>query len=148
MAEQWLTYQQAGALLGMTAEAARQRARRLKWRTQPGNDGKALVLVPPDQSGVRPRVRPAVQPAAILRDELDHERARREAAQAAAAGAMERAARAEGEATALQAALTHERTMREVAEIARDAARQEAAEWQAGGPFARAWRALVYRRDK
>jgi hypothetical protein len=60
MAERWLTYQQAGDALGMTAEAARQRARRLGWRTQPGNEGRTLVLVP-DGVEVRPR-RPAVQP--------------------------------------------------------------------------------------
>jgi hypothetical protein len=60
VAEQWLTYHQAGELLGMTSEAARQRARRLRWRSQKGNDGKALVLVPEDHA-VRPRVRPTVQ---------------------------------------------------------------------------------------
>lgn len=60
-AEQWLTYQQAAELLGMSSEAVRQRARRRHWRTQPGNDGKALVLVPPDEV-VRLVGRPAVQP--------------------------------------------------------------------------------------
>lgn len=139
MAEQWLTYAQAGALLGMTAEAARHRARRLKWRTQKGNDGRALVLVPADQTGVRPRVRPAVQTPVQPPVQTD------EAAQATAA-LIERAARAEGEATALREALTHERQARQAAEAARDAARQEAAEWASGGPLARAWRALVYRR--
>jgi hypothetical protein len=62
MAERWLTYQEAGEVLGMSAEAARQRARRLKWRTQRGNDGKALVLVP-EAVAVRPRVRPPVRTA-------------------------------------------------------------------------------------
>jgi hypothetical protein len=60
MPEQWLTYQAAGRLLGMTAEAVRHRARRLGWRTQPGNDGRTLVLVP-DEPGVQPRARPPVQ---------------------------------------------------------------------------------------
>src|SRR4051794_30840257 len=56
MAERWLTYQQLGNLLGMSAEAARQRAARLKWRKQPGNDGKALVLVPDvEAAAIRPR---------------------------------------------------------------------------------------------
>lgn len=62
MAERWLTYQQTGELLGISAEAARQRARRLKWRSQPGNEGRALVLVP-DNAEAALRVRPAVQPA-------------------------------------------------------------------------------------
>jgi hypothetical protein len=42
----WLTYAQAGERFGMSPEAARQRARRMRWRTQPGNDGPTLVLVP------------------------------------------------------------------------------------------------------
>jgi len=63
MAERWLTYQQAGELLGMTAEAARHRARRMKWRTQPGNEGRALVLVPDDAEAAKPPVRPPVRTA-------------------------------------------------------------------------------------
>ncbi len=66
MPERWLTDQQMGDLFGMSAEAARHRARRLGWRTQPNNEGWMLVLVPeraeaqpcktedtPDQSGVQ-----------------------------------------------------------------------------------------------
>ena len=34
------------------------------------------------------------------------------------------------------------------AEAARDAAKAELAEWTAGGPLARAWRALAYRRGR
>jgi len=48
VAEQWLTYAQIGELFGLSVDAARMRARRLGWRTQPGNDGRALVLVPAD----------------------------------------------------------------------------------------------------
>jgi hypothetical protein len=55
--DRWLTYAAAGELLGMTPEAVRQRARRQRWRTQPGNDGKTLILLP-DGEVVRPRVRP------------------------------------------------------------------------------------------
>ena len=44
MSEEWITYADAADRLGITAEAVRHRARRLKWRTQPGNDGKTLVL--------------------------------------------------------------------------------------------------------
>lgn len=81
MAERWLTYQQAGDALGMTAEAVRQRARRLGWRTQPGNEGRALVLVP-DGVEVRPRVRPAVQPAGQLGEAADLAELRKRAAKA------------------------------------------------------------------
>jgi hypothetical protein len=176
MAEQWLTYQQAGDLLGMSAEAARQRARRLKWRTQRGNDGRALVLVP-EVPGVRPRIPPAVQTpgqtpvqppgqtgddnalAALFREHLERaeagaaaERARAERAEAALGAALVAAARAEGEATALRGEVRAVRdeaaTRVQAAEAARDAARAELADWTAGGPLGRAWRALVYRRGR
>jgi hypothetical protein len=58
--EKWVTYQQGGEMFGMSAEAFRQRARRERWRTQPANDGKTLVLLPGD-AAVRPRVRTPVQ---------------------------------------------------------------------------------------
>lgn len=61
--DKWLTYQQGGELFGMSSEAFRQRARREGWRTQPGNDGRTLVLMP-DGAAVRPRVRPPEQSAA------------------------------------------------------------------------------------
>src|SRR4051794_22797972 len=104
MPERWLTYQQMGELFGMSPEAARQRARRLGWRTQPGNDGRTLVLVPPE-TDVQPRSRPAVQTpdqtpgqpveqtgdgnalAELLRAEIER-----------ADAATQRAAKAEGEA--------------------------------------------------
>ena len=41
----WLTYAQAGELLGLSPEAVRHRARRNNWRTQPGNDGRTLVMI-------------------------------------------------------------------------------------------------------
>lgn len=62
--ELWLTYQEAAEKFGISSEAVRQRARRFRWRTQPGNDGKVKVLVPGDfavQSRKRPTVRPDVQ---------------------------------------------------------------------------------------
>lgn len=46
--DRWLSYADAAALLGMTPESVRQRARREHWRKQLGNEGKALVLVPID----------------------------------------------------------------------------------------------------
>ena len=52
-----MTYEQAGELLGLSAEAVRKRSRRLGWRIQSGNEGKALVLVP-DGAELRPPGRP------------------------------------------------------------------------------------------
>jgi hypothetical protein len=56
MSDAWLTYAQAGERFGLTADAMRMRARRLGWRTQPGNDGRTLLLVPADVV-VEPRLR-------------------------------------------------------------------------------------------
>src|SRR5580693_7931859 len=44
----WLTYQEAGDRLGVSAEAARAKAARKRWRRQIGNDGLARVLMPGD----------------------------------------------------------------------------------------------------
>jgi hypothetical protein len=49
----WMTYAEIGKRFGLGAEAARTRVRRLCWRTQPGNDGRTLVLVP-DDADLRP----------------------------------------------------------------------------------------------
>jgi hypothetical protein len=46
MPEEWLTYREIGARLGLNVEAVRTRVRRAGWRTQPGNDGRARILVP------------------------------------------------------------------------------------------------------
>jgi chromosome segregation ATPase len=46
MPEEWLTYREIGARLGLNVEAVRTRVRRAGWRTQAGNDGRARVLVP------------------------------------------------------------------------------------------------------
>ena len=56
MTGEWLTYAQAGERFGLSADAARMRVHRLGWRTQPGNDGRTLVLVPED-AAVQPRGR-------------------------------------------------------------------------------------------
>src|SRR6202012_946903 len=56
MPEEWLTYREIGARLGLNVEAVRTRVRRAGWRTQPGNDGRTRVLVP-DRAVVGP-VRP------------------------------------------------------------------------------------------
>jgi hypothetical protein len=161
MAERWLTYQEAGEVLGMSAEAVRQRARRLKWRTQPGNDGKTLVLLP-DGSAVRPRVRPPVQTAvqppvqtdddkaladaiaafleveARLRADLEALRAHANQANATVARQAiemvvqaERVGRAEAEAAVARDALAREIRQAEQAEAAR-----KTAEIQAGAALA------------
>jgi hypothetical protein len=52
----WLTWQQAGDKFGLSPDAVRMRARRLGWRTQPGNAGRTLVEVPEDAE-VKPRER-------------------------------------------------------------------------------------------
>ena len=56
MTGEWLTYAQAGERFGLSADAVRMRVHRLGWRTQPGNDGRTLVLVPED-AAVQPRRR-------------------------------------------------------------------------------------------
>src|SRR4051794_28034945 len=55
MAGEWLSYSELAERLGLvSAEAARQRAIRAKWRRQPGNDGKARVFVDLAEIPVRP----------------------------------------------------------------------------------------------
>ena len=44
----WLTYAEIAERMGKSAEAARQRAIRKRWRRQVGNDGLARVFVPAD----------------------------------------------------------------------------------------------------
>ena len=56
MAEEWLTYAALGERLGLSAEAARQKAKRLRLRRQTANDGKAQVLV--DVEDVRSTISP------------------------------------------------------------------------------------------
>jgi hypothetical protein len=73
MDEEWLTYAEVADRLGVTPEAARSRAKRLCWRRQTGNDGRALVLValkprPPGDPPVIARSPPgqkAVDPALV-----------------------------------------------------------------------------------
>ena len=76
--DRWLTYSDAAALLGMTVDSLRHKARRECWGKRLGNEGKALVLVPldalppagdapggmgGDPPGDAPAVRPAKRPA-------------------------------------------------------------------------------------
>jgi len=53
MAEEWLTYHEAGKRLGSTGEAVRYRALRGKWPRRRGNDGRARVQIPEDAPPVR-----------------------------------------------------------------------------------------------
>jgi hypothetical protein len=191
----WLSYEEAGHVLGIDPDSVARRARRLKWPRLPGNDGKARVAVPadvlpasgpdaapdqgadgatdkvPDNPGdrgghVRPdesrTIKALEGEASALREALARERERADRAETAAAvvpDLRERAARAEGESAALREQITVERTAvreqvtaeRQRAEAsARDleAARAELADWTAGGPVARAWRAFLNRRGR
>ena len=57
-----LTYIQLGERIGISTEAARQKAIRSRWRRIPGNDGKTLVEV--DLAAVAPPVSLSEAPAA------------------------------------------------------------------------------------
>jgi hypothetical protein len=52
MATEWISYTALGERLGISPEAARQKAIRAKWTRKPANDGKTLVLV--DFDDLRP----------------------------------------------------------------------------------------------
>jgi hypothetical protein len=56
MDEEWLTYAEVADRLGVTPEAARARAKRLGWRRQLNNSGRAVVLAAlgPRPAGDRP----------------------------------------------------------------------------------------------
>jgi hypothetical protein len=66
MSSDWLTYKEAGAVLGVSAEAARQRAIRGSWPRRLNNEGAALVRVPegvtsrPRRKNERPNERPTL----------------------------------------------------------------------------------------
>jgi chromosome segregation ATPase len=75
---QWLTYEEAGERLRVSVAAVRARALRGGWRRQPGNDGKARVLI--TQEAVRaaaeqpssPRAKPAKRDlVGVLRAHVD-----------------------------------------------------------------------------
>ena len=161
-AEQWLTYQQAAEILGMSSEAVRQRARRLRWRTQRGNDGKALILVPSDEvprlSG-RPAVQPAVQtpvqPAEIealstlmntLRDQLERSQKTAEAERQQHIVERDRlVAEAQATRTEHRAELETERT-RHAADVAWHRAEIERTQKKLAELEARTWLQRLFRR--
>jgi DNA primase len=55
MAAEWLTYSELGERLGVSPEAARQKAIRSRWPRQTANDGKAQIRVDLDDVKVPPR---------------------------------------------------------------------------------------------
>jgi hypothetical protein len=67
MSDEWLTYKEAGERLGVSPEAARQRAIRGSWPRRLNNEGAALVRVPegaisrPRRKNERPNERPALE---------------------------------------------------------------------------------------
>ena len=65
MGDQWMTYAELGSLMGCSAEAARARAVRRRWRRQAGNDGTARVLVPSGED-LKPR-RTGLSGAVVIR---------------------------------------------------------------------------------
>ena len=76
--DRWLTYEEAGERLRVSVAAVRARALRGGWRRQPGNDGKARVLI--TQEAVRaaaerpssPRAKPAKSDlVGVLRAHVD-----------------------------------------------------------------------------
>ena len=51
----WLTYAEVGERLGISKEAARQRAKRGRWEKTRGNDGKPRIRLPENwTTAVRP----------------------------------------------------------------------------------------------
>jgi hypothetical protein len=93
-----MTYAQAAARLGLSPEAIRHRARRAGWRTQPGNDGRTLVMVPDNEPAADTPARPAVQTTVRApvrtrdhREEIARAHARAERAEIRADEAMQRA---------------------------------------------------------
>jgi len=153
-----MTYKEAASEFGLSPEAIRKRARRLRWEIVPWNDGKTRVVVPFGaelRPPARPTGRPTGQPAGDREEVLAEVRRRAEVAEAGVrrlqgelADQRERAARAEGEAQATRDALAHERGQVAAERTARQALEAELAYWTAGGALARAWRGLFWRRGR
>jgi pilus assembly protein FimV len=173
-----LTYQELADRLGIDVQSARRRALRSRWPKVPGNDGRARVNVPATVlpaagattaatvaatsaapaapvpatsealSHLLSRAAKAEGESATLREQVESERGRADRAEARAAQAeREReAAKVAAAAAEREAAVRREAEARE--RQAREAAERELAEWTAGGPLARALRALAFRRGR
>jgi hypothetical protein len=73
---EWLTYEQAAERMHVSAAAVRARALRGGWRRQPGNDGKARVLITADvvrAAAEQPREQPLDRPRKPTNHELVNE---------------------------------------------------------------------------
>jgi chromosome segregation ATPase len=159
---------EAAERTGLTVDALRKRVKRGRLQTVKGNDGLVRVrLTAADMASLRlAEGQPAAsQPEennrrdSALEAELAALRQRVDQLQVEREEARIRAAHAEGEAKALREAVAREirqaeqaeeawkasETRRRAAEAARDATQAELAAWTAGGPLARAWRALIFR---
>jgi hypothetical protein len=101
-----------------------------------------------EREAARERAAHAEGEAGELRDTMMGEMAARLAAEADREGARVQAGRVEGEAAALRDALAHERAAATAAREGQAAAEAELVQWTAGGPLARAWRALLHRRGQ
>lgn len=166
-----LTYRQLADALGISLRAAEARARRRirqgQWRAIKGNDGTARFVIPlaeleaeriPTAGDTRPHAKGTTEgdthphapdlaelQAVLARlteqtaTELREARALADQRAAELAELRERTARTEAE-------RDHARTERERAEQEAGKAQAELAAWMAGGPLARAFRALLYHR--
>ena len=164
----WMTYAEIATALGLpSAKAGESRARRAKWERQIGNDGFARIAVPlsvlddpapsrrpPDTPSKAPpnAATPVLVELKAAHEALVAEALRRaDTAEARLAEAERQLAEvpalreaigaARGEAAALREAVQHERAAHQLAQ-------RELAEWTAGGPLARAWRAFLNRRGR
>ena len=165
----WMSYAEAARALGVNPESVARRMRRGNWARSKGNDGKPRVAVPvsalpvpvivpvnvldavPDSADESRTIKALEGEAAALREALGRERERADKAEAAAAvvpDLRERLGRAEGESGTLREQARAERDRAEAERERAEAARAELADWMAGGPLARAWRAFVNRRGR
>jgi hypothetical protein len=147
----WLTYQEAGDRLGVSAEAARAKAARKRWRRQIGNDGLARILLPGDlpvttrargsgDQPMTPRSPPGQRPADAAN--IKALEARVEALQAELAGAR-------GELGGVREALGEARARADAADTrAAEIAADLAAEKARAGRAIEAFAALADRLDQ
>lgn len=99
--DRWLTYNEAATALGIKPDSVRRRATARKWPRRQGNDGLARVLLPPDAMPELPPDDGAVDAPAFV------------PALSPDPGLIERAARAEARADALDAQIADLRTDRD-----------------------------------
>lgn len=117
----WMTYAELAEARGIKEPAAIRLVQRRRWERQAGNDGAARIAVPLSELRPSRAVTPSV--TLVAGDSLERERQRADQAETREqetraladqrgvelTAALVRAARAEGEATALREALTEAR---------------------------------------